>query len=172
MSNSESRQQPKRIEVIARGVLHSQGRVLLCQDKEGGYLYLPGGHVEPGEIAAEALTRELEEEAGLREVRIGACALVSEQLFVQNGKPKHEINLVFHVERARRPDGSLLLTEALDPQSPPPTPLDSLESYIDFVWVESPTLPDLDLRPLSMKAWLMGGNQGLDSPGWISHSDR
>lgn len=161
---------PKRIETIARGILVSGGMVLLCRDKQGSYAFLPGGHVEPGESAREALSRELQEEAGLERVKVGSCALVTEQRFTQNGKPRHEISLVFHVEHAILPDGTPL---SLGATNGPARDVPSLESHIEFVWVEVAALSEIDLRPLSMKAWLMSadGQAGLERPAWISQID-
>lgn len=168
--------EPKRIETIARGVLVIASSVLLCRDRKGGYAYLPGGHVEPGESASDALARELAEEAGFSEVGIGVCALVTEQRFMQGQKPRHEINLVFLVEHAVTRTGESIGSELARPVSPenasPPLPrVESLEDHIEFVWVELAAIPELDLRPASIKAWLMGGDGGLDRPSWISQSE-
>jgi 8-oxo-dGTP diphosphatase len=56
---------------VAVGVLRApDGRVLLAQRKAGkvaaGYWELPGGKVEPGETPAQAASRELLEEVGVR----------------------------------------------------------------------------------------------------------
>lgn len=167
MSTSDQ-PRPKKIETIARGVMACGSKVLLCRDREKGYFYMPGGHVEPGELAVEALARELHEEAGLVRVNIGTCALVFEQRFTQNGKARHEISLVFHVEHAALPDGTPLPlgTAAAQVQDVP-----SLESHIEFVWIEAAALSEVDLRPLSMKAWLMSGSTGLARPAWMSQSE-
>lgn len=175
-THDDRKGQPKRIEVIARGVLQRNGQILLCHDRKGGYCYLPGGHVEPGEATSEALARELHEEAGLRDVSIGPCVLISENRFRQDERARHELYLVFHVEHCVLPDGTPLplqgASESWGPGSATDAPaIASLEDHIEFVWVEAPALADVDLRPASCKAWLMTGPSGLDRPGWLSRTE-
>ncbi|HVZ41768.1 MAG TPA: (deoxy)nucleoside triphosphate pyrophosphohydrolase [Candidatus Kapabacteria bacterium] len=62
------------IAVVVGLLSNSDGRILLCQRPAGKPYALqwefPGGKVEPGESAAEALARELREELGI-EAEIG-----------------------------------------------------------------------------------------------------
>lgn len=138
----------KSIEVIARALLVSDGRVLLCRDVEHGHWYLPGGHVEPGEPAAAAVARELSEECGIT-IDVGPCVLIHEHLFDQRGRPRHEYSLVFHVER------------------PPHEPIVSREPAIEFAWHSAEELARLDLKPSAHRDWLME-----TLPGGVVHTVR
>ena len=133
----------QRIELIARGIVRHGDYVLLCKAKKGGYLFLPGGHVEFGEAAAVALAREFLEECGLR-VRVGSLCAVSEGSFDQDGKRRHEVNLVFHVE---------LNDEGYDALREVP----SLEKQIEFVWMPMKDVSRSDIRPATAKAFLSKG---------------
>ncbi len=136
------------IELIARGVLCQGQELLVCRSVEHRYLYLPGGHVEFGESAHRALEREFLEETGLS-VAAGGCSLVAEELFEQNGKPRHEYSLVFHVEHL----GTAAELEAIQ----------SREPEIAFDWIDLAAIGDLDLRPTSIRAWLVAGAQSEGS---------
>jgi ADP-ribose pyrophosphatase YjhB (NUDIX family) len=84
--------------VRARAVIpDGQGRVLFDRTHHAGktpFYWLPGGGVEPGETAEEALRRELIEEASL-EITVEQLLYVSENLFVESGEYRHEVILYF-----------------------------------------------------------------------------
>ncbi len=129
-----------RPEIIARGMLVEHGRVLVCRNLDQGYAYLPGGHIDPGETADEALAREFMEECGIA-ITVGHAALVAEVVTGPTDGDLHEYNLVFHVER--RGEG----------------PIESLEPGIGFEWLDLAGVVDADLRPVSIKAWLASGGE-------------
>ncbi|MBL0926608.1 MAG: NUDIX domain-containing protein [Phycisphaerales bacterium] len=140
---------PQSIELIARGALVHAGRLLVCRSVKRGYGYLPGGHVDPGESAAAACVREFREELG-RTIVVGAPLLVCEARFVETKPdgtpvPRHEVNLVFHVE----PHGS-------DPIADPSAWATSREPKIAFRWVSRDALDADDLRPGAIRDWLAG----------------
>lgn len=117
------------IETIARGVCVRDGKVLLCRPRGGSRAYLPGGHIEFGEKAAEALVREIREETGL-DSRAGAFLGVNENSFMQDGERHCEINLVYELE--------------LVPASAEVT---AAEDWIEFEWCELDRLDRAGLLP-------------------------
>jgi ADP-ribose pyrophosphatase YjhB (NUDIX family) len=78
-------------------ILDGDGRLLLDRTHHTDrpvFYWLPGGGVEPGETAQEALRRELIEEASLR-IEVGRLLYISENLFVESGDYRHELILYF-----------------------------------------------------------------------------
>lgn len=183
------------IELIARAVIVERSHILLCRNVKHGYYFLPGGHVEFYESAGAALSRELLEECGM-DAETGRLLVTTEHLFTRppllakpgskgkkaaGSKPRacHEINLVFHVEprwpvmkpgRSRKAAGAVQAASAVRP-TPLPV-VESKEAKIAFDWVDLAAVVDLDLRPLSIKAWLMGDAvaQGERSESWLSEA--
>lgn len=143
----------KHTELIARALILRRGQILLCQNRKAGYYYLPGGHVEFNESAPTALARELIEEANLS-VKVGPLVLVSEHSFKARGKRHHEVNLVFHVE-----------------QVPSAPEIASNEPDIAFEWIALSRLPKVDLRPRSVRNWVIKSGATGGKVGWISDLD-
>jgi len=123
-----------RIEVIARGVCVMDGQILLCHGKASGLTYLPGGHVEFGETARQALVREMREESG-RQSEAGRFLGCCEHTFTQNGKPCAEINLVFE-----------LTVEGVSPQEQ----VAAAEDWIGFRWHPLDSLVTAHFEPAAL----------------------
>jgi ADP-ribose pyrophosphatase YjhB (NUDIX family) len=134
---------PKHIEAIARAVIIEAGHVLVCQHARKGYCFLPGGHIEFGESAPEALARELVEEAGVR-IDVGELIAIEDHAFRQGGKRRHEFNFIFRAEFVRR---SSKKGKSAVPSIP--RAVRSREPGLLFVWCPLDKLRQLDLLPAS-----------------------
>lgn len=110
---------------LARGVIIHKDYILLCWNpKFGTYLYLPGGHIEEGERAEDALIRELKEETTL-DFKVSHLLGVFEHSYVPQKKESichtHEYNFIF-----------LATSTALSPPQLPPEPE---RDSVRFAWV-------------------------------------
>ena len=81
------------------GIAVHNERLLVEQDAEHRFCFVPGGRVEYGESAMQALAREVLEELG-EEATIGRLALVTDNLFELDQRQYQEIALYFLIEFA------------------------------------------------------------------------
>lgn len=105
----------KQFEICIRGIIISGDRILVCRAKNEGYYFFPGGHLEFGEKAEDALRREINEEIGLIPKNIKFIG-ISENYYKEDKKEHHEINIVF---------SSKLFSRNVK----------SKEKHIDFEWL-------------------------------------
>lgn len=122
------------IESIVRGLALRSGHILFCRDRAGGYCYLPGGHIEPGESAAAALRRELLEETATT-VRVGGLLMLQEHAF-RAKREHHELNLVFAMRLPAR------------------AVVQSAEDHLEMIWLDAAAIRRGDIRPGCLKPWL------------------
>jgi len=117
------------IETIARGIIIKHGRLLLAHTKGASNTYLPGGHIEWGESAREALRRELAEETGFR-LRVGGFLGSIEHAFGKGNRRICEINMFFRVGGSRLPERLI-----------------SREKKLEFLWQPLSSLKAVNLQP-------------------------
>jgi 8-oxo-dGTP pyrophosphatase MutT (NUDIX family) len=146
-----------KVEVIARGVCVSEGRILLCHGKKAALTYLPGGHVEFRETARQALVREMKEELGL-DARAGRFLGCCEHAFVQKGEPHAEINLVFELHIPGLVSGE---------------PVVAAEEWLGFRWQPLDKLDEAEVEPAPLRAriaeWLARpGGHFVSGDAWGS----
>jgi 8-oxo-dGTP pyrophosphatase MutT (NUDIX family) len=121
----------------AAALLQRDDAVLLHRLEGDPFWSLPGGRVEAGETAAQAVIRELQEELG-ETVICERLLWVVENFFNHRGKLHHEIGLYFiaHLQPT-----SALLAQA------GPFPGRECHHNLEFTWFERSLLGNLDLRP-------------------------
>ena len=126
-----------KFQLRAAAIFVWRGAVLLHRLQDDEFWALPGGRVEPGEVAATTLVREMREELDA-EVTCGPLTYVVENFFEDRGKLNHEIGFYF---RATFDVSSKLL--------------DATRSHIgvegerrlEFRWFPLAQLTEIDLRP-------------------------
>lgn len=120
------------IEYIARAIIEENSKVLLCRGKGKNNWFFPGGHIEKGESAPEALAREIVEELG-EEVEVKRFLGAVENKFEIDGTVIHEINLVFEVVLFGDNDRV------------------SKEPHLEFAWFTYDELRDTIVFPASLR---------------------
>ena len=125
----------REIEVTVRAVMVHRNKILFARARGEDYYFLPGGHVEFGELLEAALERELREEVNA--VPRGPKLLgVVENRFWEKGRKRHEINFVYRASLDRYV-------------------LKALESHLSFHWVPAQTLKSEKILPIRMKQRLL-----------------
>jgi len=124
------------IEFIARAVIRRGDQILLAHGISESNTFLPGGHVEPGEYAEDALRRELSEELGLNSV-IGDFVGVLEHKFTdRHGVRYEEVNLIFEASIETRD-------------------VASVEGHLEFIWAKPGEFKARKLLPSSLPSLLV-----------------
>jgi 8-oxo-dGTP diphosphatase len=129
---------------LARASIVKENKVLVAHAIGNKNTFLPGGHIEFGESAKDALIRELEEELGVSCVVRDFLGLV-EHKWLNKGILNCEINQVFKIQ-------SNELQISANPKS--------MESHIEFFWRGADELEDLQPYPLrkAIKNYLNGSS--------------
>lgn len=142
----------KTVEVVVRGILVHKDRILLTHKKGAVNTFLPGGHIDFGEPARTALTREIKEELGVT-VEVKDFLGVVEHNWEDEKGFNHEINLIFKVE-----------CDGLNSSGLPA----SQESHLEFLWQRVDDLTSVKLEPSALIELLPRWLRQKPNTGWGS----
>lgn len=128
------------IHLLSRAVVIDQEKILLCKTigLSPDFFFLPGGHIEQGESAEQAVLRELLEESGFTFSirRFLGCLEYSFEPGKNSICHSHECNLIF---------------EAYSLEVGASHPMPQLEEQIELFWMPLVQLSKIDLRPEPLK---------------------
>lgn len=137
---------------LARGVFIKDREVLLA--KSIGYIntFLPGGHIEFGESAKDALAREIEEELGIAST-VGEYLGLVEHKWEKQGILHCEINQVFGIKSEE-------LLISYKPKS--------REAHLEFFWCDADDLDTCNLQPYPFRRLIKNYLKGNKEIWWES----
>lgn len=88
---------PYRFNYRVAAIITANDKILIHKFTDADYAFLPGGRVQLGETAQEAIRRELQEELGIATQPTG-MPFVAENFFRYGGETFHEISFFFKID--------------------------------------------------------------------------
>ncbi len=111
-------------------IIEARGKILLHRFLDADFSFLPGGRVQLGETAEDALIRELAEELNIT-AQITSLPFIAENFFKYEDEIFHEMNLFFRV------DGTSLELPADN----------EIKDGVEFLWRDGSNIAGLNLQP-------------------------
>lgn len=129
------------------GIIKQQDYFLIMRVNKTPYYHIPGGHIEIGEDSKEAVIREIKEEIGCN-VKDAKLFAIQENFWERKGKQCHGIEFYYVIEP--EPQLSIKDYERIENDK-------GEDKLLEFKWVKSEELLNVDLRPESIKKLLVNG---------------
>ena len=129
------------------GIIKQEDYFLIMRVNKTQYYHIPGGHIEIGEDSKEAVIREIKEEIGcsVKEAKLFA---IQENFWKRKGKQCHGIEFYYVIEP--EPKLSIKDYERIENDK-------GEDKLLEFKWVKSEELLNVDLRPENIKKLLVNG---------------
>ena len=137
------------------GIVVRSDRLLVELGLHARFCFVPGGRVEYGESAVEALGREMREELG-EKVEIGRLVIVADNLFELDGYRFQEVGLYFLVDFA--PGSRIPKRENV---------FEGTEPGTSFQWIPLDELEQANLLPALLRDRVRESPQ---SPEYVVHA--
>ena len=137
---------------LARGIFLRDGKVLLARFRGYRNTFLPGGHIEFGESAKDALKREVLEELGLT-CEVGKFIGVVEHKWLKKGILHCELNQLFEVNNY---------------ELNPTQVSTSKEPHLEFIWCAIDALDAYNLQPYPLRNIIKRYSNGTNKAVWES----
>lgn len=113
------------------GIIDAEGMILVHKFVDADYCFLPGGRVQIGETAKDAIVRELSEELGITTPQITGLPYIAENFFEYAEETFHEMSLFFNI------DGNNLKL-----------PINGeIRDGVEFLWRAGNNMADINLQP-------------------------
>ncbi len=146
-----------RFNLRAAAIILHEDSILLHQIEGDDFWCVPGGRIDGGELAANTIEREMQEE--LSETVICEQLLWTvENFFSYREQKHHELGLYFLTR---------LLPESRLLHAPGPYIGNEGKLQLTFAWFKCADLPKLDIRP-SFLAQALNGD-GFNRRHWVHH---
>lgn len=129
----------------ACGIIRQENKFLIMKVNKTSYYHIPGGHIEIGEDSKQTVIREIKEEIGCDIQEISLFA-VQENFWTRNNKKCHGIEFYYIIQPKQH-------LQMIDYEK---VEIDKgEEKLLEFKWVNSEELKDIDLRPSNIRNMLI-----------------
>lgn len=127
------------------GIIKQKDKFLIMKVNKTDYYHIPGGHIEIGEDSEQAVIREIKEEIGC-DVQEATLFAIQENFWLRNNKKCHGIEFYYIIT----PKQQLKMEnyEKIENDK-------GEEKLLEFKWVTSEELKDIDLRPANIRDMLI-----------------
>lgn len=127
------------------GIIKQDNKFLIMWVNKTAYFHIPGGHIEIGEDSEQAVIREIKEEIGcdVQETKLFA---IEENFWLRNNKKCHGIEFYYIVTPKKQLQMKEYERIEIDKGE---------EKLLEFKWVTSDELKDIDLRPTNIRDMLI-----------------
>lgn len=142
----------KKFHLISRAVILKNNHILLARQKGADNTFLPGGHIEIGESAKNALKRELKEELNF-EIKVKRYLGAVEVDWKETEVKHYEINHIFMADIINFDTNNNLI---------------SCENHLEFKWSLADDLDNHNLLPHSLINLIKNLVDGDNSIWWES----